>query len=302
MGPDDWGAMLFLLKCRSVSVDAVSVVGSGESSSEKGVEHALQLIELAKHSPIPVGAGLSIPSRGANQFPAKWREEADQLLGIELPPVKSAAKGVDGVKLMLDTIHSASAPVDLLALGPLTDVAELLDKHPSVRTRLRAVYIMGGAVKVAGNLRVPGGVSNNGTAEWNMYIDPHAANLVFGSGVKVTLIPLDATDNVPVSRAFYSEVEREQVSPETKFIFQVMQKNEKEILAGQFYFWDQLAAAVLEDEELASFKTDHLCVVEEPGPEQGRLIVGKECPLVRYAYFANASAFRTRYVDALSRK
>ena len=79
---------------------------------------------------------------------------------------------------------------------------------------------MGGAIETRGNLIVQGFTDDlqNKVAEWNIYIDPVAANKVFTSGIPITLIPLDATNQVPVTLDFTAEFKRKATSPEAKFI------------------------------------------------------------------------------------
>jgi pyrimidine-specific ribonucleoside hydrolase len=80
---------------------------------------------------------------------------------------------------------------------------------------------MGGAVKVPGNLQVPGVQIDNRVAEWNIYVDPHAAAVVFESGAPITLVPLDATNDAPLTMAFYKRLEADHTTPEADFVYQV---------------------------------------------------------------------------------
>ncbi len=115
----------------------------------------------------------------------------------------------------------------MLTLGPLTNVALALQANPNLANRIDGVYVMGGAVHVPGNLDE--NVSGNTAAEWNVYIDPHAANVVFASGVPITLVGLDATNHAPLTMDFYQRLERNQKTNATKFIHTVLNQMQNSI-------------------------------------------------------------------------
>jgi purine nucleosidase len=95
---------------------------------------------------------------------------------------------------MLD--DTPAGTVDILALGPLTNIARLLSLHPSSARRIERVIVMGGAVHEPGNI--------GPKAEFNIAADPEAAEIVFASSLPVTLIPLDVTRKVRADRAYLS--------------------------------------------------------------------------------------------------
>ena len=100
---------------------------------------------------------------------------------------------------LIERLKQQNRPVRILALGPLTNLAEALQRSPSVSHAIDEVVIMGGAIRVPGNLG-DGGLfkTTNKTAEWNMFVDPLAALIVFRSGIRIRLIALDATNTVPI--------------------------------------------------------------------------------------------------------
>ena len=142
--------------------------------------------------------------------------------------------------------RNAPTPVQILALGPLTNIAEALERDRSMAAHIREIVIMGGAVRVPGNLQ-DGGVfhTNNSTAEWNIFIDPMAARIVFTSGVPIRLIALDATNKVHIGPEFLREFEVEGASPLGRVVAGVLEADRETIDAGIFYAWDPLAAAAL---------------------------------------------------------
>jgi pyrimidine-specific ribonucleoside hydrolase len=129
------------------------------------------------------------------------------------------------------------------------------------------IYVMGGAVDVDGSF-----VSDeNTTAEWNIFSDPHAARLVFESGAPITLVPLDATNEAPVTPDFVEKLEANKATPAAEFVATLLENNAESIESDSYYFWDPLAAVVMSDPSLVTLTPRDVTVVDIPGdPEDGR--------------------------------
>jgi inosine-uridine nucleoside N-ribohydrolase len=176
-----------------------------------------------------------------------------------------------------------------------------LQAAPALADRLTMIYIMGGAVEVPGNLNVPGvGLEANTSAEWNIYVDPYAANVVLQSGAPVTLVPLDATNQAPVTLDFYQRLGAARDTPEAEFAHAVLGQQRDMIAGGGYYFWDPLAAAILADESLATFETRGLSVIEAEGDESGRLVTAADGAPVRFAQGVDQDRFEAQFVEALN--
>jgi len=111
----------------------------------------------------------------------------------------------------------SAGPTSVLLLGTHTNLALLLMSRPHLRRNVEHVYVSGGGVRVAGNLFTA--TAANPVAEFNVFGDPFAAYQVLHSGVPVTMIPLDATNTIPVTEAFYSEFRRRQSTYEAQYCF-----------------------------------------------------------------------------------
>ena len=151
--------------------------------------------------------------------------------------------------------------------------------------------MMGGAVDVPGNLAA-GGIANP-YAEWNVYVDPHAVNVVFRSGVPVTLVPLDATRFVPMNMAVAGRLGQ---SATAAFVRRLI---EWILPTGSYDFWDPLAATVLVDPAVASYAQKRLVVIEDEGAESGRMIERQSGPPVRTAISVDRSMFENTFVETL---
>ncbi|HNS51920.1 MAG TPA: nucleoside hydrolase [Anaerolineae bacterium] len=299
MAPDDWMAILYLLQQPGVDVKAIAVAGTGEAHCVPGVQNALDLAALAGRGAIPVACGRETPLQGDHAFPSDWREAVDGMLGLALPRSPEAPYEGSAAELLAGVVEQSPEKVHILTLGPLTNVAEALEAHPELVDNLSGITIMGGAVNVPGNVRASADVGND-LAEWNVYVDPHALAVVLGSGAPVTLVPLDATGDVPVTSGFYKRLKRDRGTPAAEFVYRVLTQQEAKIRAGGYSFWDPFAAAVAVDGSLATFAEVRLSVIEEEGPESGRTAAGDAGQPVRVAVGADAAGFETLFLDGLN--
>jgi pyrimidine-specific ribonucleoside hydrolase len=162
--------------------------------------------------------------------------------------------------------------------------------------KIDMIYVMGGAVDVPGS-----GVSaDNTSAEWNIYCDPHAARLVFESGAPITLVPLDATNNAPVTMDFVERLDSEGTSPEADFVHTVLAGNAESIESGGYYFWDPLAAAVLTNQSLVTLQSREVTVVDTAGVDNGRTKPVGNGPEIQVATAPNTAAFEELFINTLN--
>ena len=300
MAADDWMAILYLLQRPDVHIEAITVSGTGESHCGPGIEHALGLVALAGKRDIAVSCGRETPLQGDYTFPAAWRADVDHLAGLPLPDSPESASPQSAVELLTSTILASPDKVMILTLGPLTNLAEAVQAAPDIKDKVEMVYIMGGAVEVAGNVGNSGAGINNQTAEWNIYVDPHAATIVLQSGLPITLIPLDATNQVQVTNRFFNRIKDDHETPEATFVFDLLTKYQGFIQSGGYYFWDPLAAAILTENSLATFENKTLIVVEVEGSESGRTQESENGTAVRVAVNADSERFEQLFLDTLN--
>jgi pyrimidine-specific ribonucleoside hydrolase len=190
--------------------------------------------------------------------------------------------------------------VQILALGPLTNIAEALERDRSIARNIREIVIMGGAVRAPGNLR-DGGVfhTENSTAEWNMFIDPMAAGIVFRSGVPIRLIALDATNKVHIGPEFLRQFEAKALTPLGRVVAEVLHADRETIDAGIFYAWDPLAAAALLRPSLVKTVPMHI-EIKQDAPEDGRTIASPGEPNAKVAVDADADTFRALFLESFA--
>ncbi len=301
MAQDDWFAILYMLQNPDFDVLAILVDGDGEAHCDPGVQNALGLALLAGHFDIPVVCGRETPLQGDHVFPEGWRENVDNLtgIGLVLPGGINPGEGSNAVDLLTTLLSDPSTKITILTLGPLTNLAEAFESSPAIIGNIEQIYVMGGAVNVPGNVS-DSGSNENMVAEYNIYIDPYAANVVFASGAPVTLVPLDATNYVPVTRDLYLQLQASQLTPEARFIFAVIDGRQELYLSGGYYLWDTLTAGILTQNDLATFEQLPICVVEEEGSQSGRTEEKDSCPMLQVAITADGERFIQMFLDTVN--
>ncbi|MBI5952779.1 MAG: nucleoside hydrolase [Chloroflexi bacterium] len=182
-GIDDSLAILLALASPEISLDGLSVV-HGNSSTALGTVNALSVLELAKASHIPVYKGCEIPLVQPSLLAPETHGE--QGIGYaKLPAPQTSPQVQHGSDFLIEEIMSKPGEVTLVCIGPLTNVAMAIRKEPRIVENVKEVFIMGGAIRHGGN--------TTPLAEFNTFVDPHAAHIVFHSGMPITLTPLDVT-------------------------------------------------------------------------------------------------------------
>jgi inosine-uridine nucleoside N-ribohydrolase len=180
----------------------------------------------------------------------------------------------------------------------MTNVADALGRRPDFAQRLESVAAMGGAVFVPGNVRF-GGPLDNDVAEWNIYVDPAAAQAVIDSGV-VRLVSLDGTNQVPVTTAYAERVQREATGPGALVLAELFAEHDY-MTHGTYFLWDPLAAALAAGHPVGSFSQVRVEVEVHEGPEVGYTRPVDGVPNVEYLDWADAAAAERLLLETLNR-
>ncbi|HEY7092752.1 MAG TPA: nucleoside hydrolase [Ktedonobacterales bacterium] len=189
-GIDDALALFFALAAPDVQLEAVTTV-SGNVSVDKTTRNALALLELAGRGDVPAARGADRPLLRPAVY-ADYVHGRNGVGDVELPQPQHSPSTLHAVEMIIQTILGALGEITLVALGPLTNLALAVRREPHIAEAVREVVIMGGA------LRVPGNVSP--AAEFNIYADPHAAQIVFSAGWPIRLVSLDVTQQTVMAR------------------------------------------------------------------------------------------------------
>ena len=183
-GRDD--AIAILVALASPELDVAGIVAvAGNVPLHHTERNALQIVDLAGRTDIPVYAGCDAPLE-RELVTAVYIHGETGLDGYELPAPKCSLEAEHGVDFIVRTLRSAEPrTVTIAALGPLTNIATALMRAPDIGPRIRELVMMGGGFSEAGNIRP--------SAEFNVYADPDAAALVLRSGIPIAMAALDVT-------------------------------------------------------------------------------------------------------------
>jgi inosine-uridine nucleoside N-ribohydrolase len=181
-GHDDAMAMLLALASPEVELLGVTTV-AGNQTLAKTTANALRVLDLVGRADIPVAAGADRPLE-RDAYVARDVHGESGLDGPDLPEPKREVVEDDAVNFIAGRICGTDLPVTLVATGPLTNVAILIERCPEAAGRIDRIVLMGGAI-AEGNVTP--------AAEFNIWADPEAAARVFSSGLDVTMIGLDVT-------------------------------------------------------------------------------------------------------------
>ena len=182
-GHDDTVMILFAL--RTLDVVGLTTV-AGNQAVEKVTANALHILELAGRSDLPVGKGAARSLLNSTCFAPELHGESG-LGGFTFGELRTSPKG-SALDLMRHALEGRD-PITVVATGPLTNLALLLVDEPKLAMRIAKISLMGGST----------GLGNMTThAEFNVFVDPEAADVVFGSGIPIDMYGLNATAQVPL--------------------------------------------------------------------------------------------------------
>src|SRR3954470_2550060 len=181
-GHDDAVALLLAAGNDAIDLLAVTTV-AGNCPLELATLNARRVAALAGLDGVPIAAGAAGPLRGELVTAPDIHGETG-LDGYELTTGETPLDPRGAIELMVDTLEGSPEPVTLVPTGPLTNVAQLLSARPDLHARIREIVLMGGS---------PGRGNVTPLAEFNIYVDPEAAAIVFESGVPLTMIGLNLT-------------------------------------------------------------------------------------------------------------
>ncbi len=183
-GVDDALTFLLALASPEIQLEALTTV-QGNVNVEKATRNALSVLEFAKAGDIPVSQGCSHP---LVKSPHNSGEDVHGFSGMgktSLPESISKPVQAHAVDYLIERFLTEPKQISLFTIGPLTNLALAIRKEPRLADAIKELVIMGGAIRSGGNITP--------LAEFNIQEDPHAAHVVFHSGIPITLIPLDAT-------------------------------------------------------------------------------------------------------------
>ena len=181
-GVDDALALLLAMRSPELTIEAITPV-AGNVPLELTLPNALRLVEIAGRTDIPVAAGARVPLV-RRLVTATYAHGENGLGGAVFPEPTTKPVAEPASEFIRKIVHKYPHEVTLITLGPLTNIATALSSDPELAGMVRGLTMMGGSLS-GGNITP--------AAEFNIYVDPEAARIVFQSGIPITMVGLDVT-------------------------------------------------------------------------------------------------------------
>jgi inosine-uridine nucleoside N-ribohydrolase len=282
-GIDDAMAMLLALQSPELELAAVTTV-SGNVPVEIATRNVFTVLSLLRgiQTP-PVAMGRARPLQKQPCYATflhgndglgnlcRLQDDAAGRRYSRPAPVLSQHHAVDEILFQIDAMPNA---VTLIALGPLTNIADAIVRDKQTVAKVKRIVLMGGAISVSGNVTP--------VAEFNMFVDPHAARIVFDAGLPLTVVPLDVTRQVKLTRRKLAEAVALYPSPIGQFLLdctrQAFSVSAERAGNAAICLHDPLAVGAVIDESFVS--TEHLHVeIETAGNITEGMTVADRRPL-----------------------
>jgi purine nucleosidase len=300
-GQDDAvGLLLALASPEELDVRSITTVAGNVPLPLTSV-NALKMCELASRSEVPVFAGCSRPMLKP-LYTAEYVHGPTGIDGADLPEPTTRLHEAHAVDYLIEAFLAADpGEITLCTFGPLTNIGMAMVKEPAVANRIHEIVMMGGGFFEGGN--------TTPAAEFNIFVDPHAAHVVFTSGVPITMMPLDVTHKALTTPRRIREF-AEIGTPAALAVAGMLEFYDRHdiekygIEGGPLH--DPCVIAYLLDPELFAGKACHVDIVSDSGPANGATLVdwwevlGRE-PNARVMSEIDADGFFSLLTDRIGR-
>jgi inosine-uridine nucleoside N-ribohydrolase len=264
-GVDDAMAIFLALRSPELQLEAITTV-SGNVPLSFTLPNALRLVEIAGRTDVPVAAGAAVPLL-RRLVTAAYVHGNNGLGGVEFPEPKIKPVAESAVELIRRIVRANPGEITIAAVGPLTNIATLLKLDPSIAPLIKSFALMGGSLS-GGNITP--------AAEFNFYVDPEAARIVFDSNVPILMVGLDVTHKVLLRESQVKILEAAQ-NPVSQAAAKIMRAtmarikptNDETVVAMH----DPLTIASLIDPSLITAK-DYYVQIETTGEMTAGMSVG----------------------------
>jgi purine nucleosidase len=211
-GVDDALAFLLALASPEIQLEALTTT-QGNVTLEKATRNALSVLELAHASHVPVASGSVVPLVQPLRASAHVHGESG-LGNAQLPQPQTKPVQPHAVDYLIERVLAEPGEISIFPIGPMTNLGMAIRKEPRFAGAVKELVIMGGAILEHGNITPQ--------AEFNIFVDPHAAHIVFHSAIPITLIPLDVTHKCMLLQEHVDRLMRIR-SPISRFIRDVIE-------------------------------------------------------------------------------
>ncbi len=271
---DDSMALMLALQSPELDILGVTTV-MGNESVERATSDVLRMLEIAGRPDIPVHVGADMPlvhakSDFAVRKYGRWYDD-------EPPPeppggfARKRAEPETAVTFIVDTVMARPGEVTLVAIGPLTNIAQAIRAKPDFASKVHRLVIMGGAVAT-----LPDGAGNvTPNAEFNFWVDPEAAYVTLRSGIPIELSPLNVSRKSALTKDWYDRIVAVD-NPLTALLRETLGRRFETEPDRSWYMYDQIAVASLIDATLVTSERLYVDVDIDHGISYGTSVGGRE--------------------------
>ncbi|WP_158818686.1 nucleoside hydrolase [Methylocapsa sp. S129] len=273
---DDPLALMLALQDPRLELLGVTTI-FGNCPPALGARCAAAVLRAAGREDVPVAIGMGTRMNGELPQPLKdaYAGARGRPGRVQLPEIVNPRTILSAVDFIIETVSAHPGEVTIVAIGAQTNLALALEKAPRLRKDIGAVVFMGGGL----GLEQRYGKGNiTPLAECNIWFDPQAADIVFRSGVELTMVSLDVTN--PTTGLMLRESAIRAVDPKSALLAPIFREVCMTYLDAPMFDWgdgcvlyDPLAVAVAADPGVASFQDLSVSVNLEPGPGLGQTVM-----------------------------
>lgn len=300
-GVDDLISLFLLLQMDNVELIGVSTIGA-DCYLEPSLSASKKIINRFSNKAIQVAPSFE---RGKNPFPKEWRMHAffmDALPILNESKMTNKARNSDdeAYKDIIRKVNASSEKVILLFTGPLTDLAKAIIHNNDFLNNVEKLVWMGGTFLEKGNVEEP---EHDGTAEWNAFWDPEAVKTVFDSDLKIDMVALESTNQVPLTldvRQRWAD-EREYTGIDFLGVSYAAVPPLTHFVTNSTYFlWDVLTTAYVGKPKLVKSVKMNVNVISH-GPSQGKTYRDNNGRKVNVVNYVERTAFFD-YITQLAKR
>jgi purine nucleosidase len=271
---DDSMALMLALQSPEIDIKGITTV-AGNDSVERATSDVLRMLEIAQKTTIPVYKGANMPlvhqkSDFAVREYGNWYSNAQP----PVPPGGYARKKLEdesAVSFMIKTVLAHPKEITLVAIGPLTNIAQAIRAEARFARNVRRLIIMGGAIAI-----LPDGAGNiTPNAEFNFWVDPEAAYVTLRSGIPIELSPLNVSRKSALNKHWFEKMV-EINSPLTQLLIDTIGLRFKEEPDRVDFMYDQIAMASVIDPTIVSKERLYVDVNIEHGISYGVSVGGRD--------------------------
>jgi inosine-uridine nucleoside N-ribohydrolase len=275
-GVDDAIAILLALRSPELKIEAVTAV-SGNVPLAFTLPNTLRMVELTGRMDVPVAGGAATPLV-RRLITASYVHGNNGLGGVDFPEPKLKPLTESAPELIRRIVRSSPGEITIVGVGPLTNVALALKSDPELAAQIKEIVMMGGSL-TGGNVTP--------SAEFNFYVDPEAARIVFDSGVPLTMVGLNVTQKVLLGEPQLATLEAAK-TPVSQAAAKILRSTLEHIRKGRgvtpntMAMHDPLTVAHLIDPSILSLK-DYYVQIETSGEFSAGESVAYEFPPARFS-------------------